>query len=351
MTPQQSGALRLLVVSSARRPWGAERSLRLLITDALRNGELRVDILTMSAQVEASFEGLPGVRFVRFHSGNGRAMDLIQAVKALHNAPSYDSILVFSIDLSPLAFLKFLTRWNRRTTYVLDVHDVPTNPLALVAHRILSKFYTRRVFISRYVARSFRGRLEEVVPRPFVMPTIADKAQANDRVRVGIVGRVDPEKRIELAIAAVELLPPQISLEVYGEPLADPEYSRGVIEYGSSRLGSRFTHHGREAPEHIFPNLDMVICCNPDEPSGRSIGEAMSWGLPVVVPDAGGAPEFVEDGVTGRLFASNDPASAAASILWILSSGSIEIGLRARQSIEKSQSVSVVAPVYVSAIK
>jgi glycosyltransferase involved in cell wall biosynthesis len=44
----------------------------------------------------------------------------------------------------------------------------------------------------------------------------------------------------------------------------------------------------------------------------------MAFGLPVVATAAGGIPEAVEDGVTGRLVAPRDPGALAAALAEVL---------------------------------
>jgi glycosyltransferase involved in cell wall biosynthesis len=44
---------------------------------------------------------------------------------------------------------------------------------------------------------------------------------------------------------------------------------------------------------------------------GRTVLEAMDFGVPVVVPDEGGSAELVQDGLTGLKYKANDPVSLA----------------------------------------
>jgi glycosyltransferase involved in cell wall biosynthesis len=59
----------------------------------------------------------------------------------------------------------------------------------------------------------------------------------------------------------------------------------------------------------------------------------MSMGLPVVVSRAGGAPELVEDGVTGLVVPARDPVALAEAMLRILRDSGLrnEMGLKARE--------------------
>ena len=50
------------------------------------------------------------------------------------------------------------------------------------------------------------------------------------------------------------------------------------------------------------------------EPFGQVVIEGMAGGLAVLAPNEGGPAEVIDDGVTGRLFASRDEGSLAAAM-------------------------------------
>ena len=71
----------------------------------------------------------------------------------------------------------------------------------------------------------------------------------------------------------------------------------------------------------IWPYLataDVFALASPMEALGIAVMEAMAAGLPVVVSNTGGLPEFVEEGVTGELFqpgAAGDLATKLTALL------------------------------------
>jgi glycosyltransferase involved in cell wall biosynthesis len=48
---------------------------------------------------------------------------------------------------------------------------------------------------------------------------------------------------------------------------------------------------------------------------GTSLLDAMAFGVPIVATEAGGIPEAVVDGVTGRLVPPRDPPALAAALV------------------------------------
>lgn len=141
-----------------------------------------------------------------------------------------------------------------------------------------------------------------------------------EEVVVGIVGRLQRWKRVELAIRALPALRqrvPGARLRVVGDafPGLDEDYP-GELRALAAELGVaaavEFTGEVADGAAEIA-RLDVLVHCAELEPFGLAPVEAMLHGVPVVVPDEGGPRESVRDGLDGlRVDPRDTPALAAA---------------------------------------
>jgi alpha-1,6-mannosyltransferase len=76
----------------------------------------------------------------------------------------------------------------------------------------------------------------------------------------------------------------------------------------------------RDALATALASADALVHGCPYETFGLSIAEAMASGLPVVVPDEGGAAEMADD-ASGETYASLDADDCARAILRVLARG------------------------------
>jgi len=125
-------------------------------------------------------------------------------------------------------------------------------------------------------------------------------------VLVGYVGRLAPEKRVDL-LGQVAALPGARLVIVGGGP-AEAALRRALP--GAVFPGPKY---GTELAE-AYASLDIFVHSGPRETFGQTLQEAAASGLPVVAPAAGGPRDIVTDGVTGYLVPPGVPGPLAAAV-------------------------------------
>ena len=68
----------------------------------------------------------------------------------------------------------------------------------------------------------------------------------------------------------------------------------------------------------LLPAFTLFCLSSHMEGLGTSLLDAMAFGLPIVATNAGGIPEAVEDGVTGRVVPARDPSRLAEALIELL---------------------------------
>lgn len=128
-----------------------------------------------------------------------------------------------------------------------------------------------------------------------------------------VVSRVDPIKRIDLLLDALDRHPPLAALnfQVYGTGW-DLEALRERAMRTHRQVN--FAGFSDRIPEAIQQSDALLHTC-PVEPFGLAILEAMAARVPVLVPDQGGAAGLVEPGISGFHFTAGDPDALAAALL------------------------------------
>jgi glycosyltransferase involved in cell wall biosynthesis len=131
-----------------------------------------------------------------------------------------------------------------------------------------------------------------------------------------VVSRVDPIKRVELLLDALDQTPEldQVSIRVLGTGWDLKALRARAAKRNPNVVFVGFTS---DVPDELAA-ADLLVHLCPNEPFGLAILEAMAAGVPVLVPNSGGAGSLVEDGATGFHFEANDAQSLADQIKTLL---------------------------------
>ena len=356
--------VRVLEVSFSRQVWGAELVSMELAAPLARHG---VD-LTLAAPPGGELEehwrrrGLPFVGLevpdrsgIRDRADGGRPGARALGTELLASASAVRAIsraarpfdLVRSNSLWAHLDCALAGRVSGRAV-ALDLHDLvrPGAGRALLGAAV--RLATVSTAISEAVADSVGGRARSRVE---VVPLAVDLARfgpgpASPEVRghlsadpgaplVGIVGRIDPEKGVEVLVRAMAMLTgpaARAHLVVVGSGgLAPDGYPERVREEAERALGTRVRFVGRmgDVPA-VLRALDVLVNASVAEPFGMSVLEAQACGVAVVGTRAGGIPDFVMDGDNGVLVSSGDADALSKALDALVTDTDLRTRLAAR---------------------
>ncbi|MCL7427970.1 glycosyltransferase family 1 protein [Streptomyces sp. YS415] len=128
----------------------------------------------------------------------------------------------------------------------------------------------------------------------------------NGELIVGYVGRLAPEKHIELLAGACRL--EGVRVVIVGDGPSRPGLEQTLP--GAVFLGRRTG----DDLARIFASLDVFAHTGPFETFCQTVQEAMASGVPVVAPAVGGPLDLVAHGHTGLLFPAGDAGAVREAV-------------------------------------
>jgi len=146
---------------------------------------------------------------------------------------------------------------------------------------------------------------------------------------VGYVGRLAPEKRVDLLAHLSGL--PGMRLVVVGDGPAEGRLRAALP-------GATFTGFlGGYELSRAYASLDVFVHTGADETFCQSVQEAMASGVPVVAPAAGGPLDLVTPGRTGLLYDPDSVYELRAAVMRLSVNRELreQYGLNARAEVER----------------
>lgn len=243
---------------------------------------------------------------------------------------------------------------GRRETLAVNYHNVTppefyaawNNPMARHQLRALHERADLAARTSLAVAVSAFNEAElrsagyartAVVPPAAIAPTAGvstprTPGPTGSGARWISVGRVAPNKGIELALMAVLVArahhDPDVTLQVIGRPVVSA-YSRALQRF-VDELGIReaVSFRGNVTDADLVAAMaasDVLIMASRHEGFGVPVIEAMTMGLPVVANREGALPEIVGD--AGLLVEATDPYALADAAAKVVADGELRTSL------------------------
>ncbi|GGA36341.1 glycosyltransferase [Pelagibacterium lentulum] len=173
------------------------------------------------------------------------------------------------------------------------------------------------VFVSQYsrqVHQGFFAHFEKspnaVIYNPIAKVPGSKRPRPADRpLTLGFIGQLSPHKGADLFVDTINADPGLRGVVAGAGP--EPFVTALKARADPQRLQFR----GFISPGELFEQIDaLVVPSRWNEPFGRVVIEAMSFGLPVLGANKGGIPELIEPGKTGELFDPESPDNLKEAI-------------------------------------
>lgn len=205
----------------------------------------------------------------------------------------------------------------------------PSHVVATLREAVLCAVADLVIVTTAEAAAYVRGRYRMQASRVAVVPNFVEierfeVARAPEPGRVVMVGRLTPEKRLDVAAAAAAAVD-GISLRLVGD---------GPLRPALAALGPAVVLDGPVAHERIpavLAHADLYLSTSRFEGHPKALLEAMAAGVPPVVAPAPGLVPLVEDGVTGYVARGMDPGAVRDALRRALADPARpDVGARAR---------------------
>jgi glycosyltransferase involved in cell wall biosynthesis len=144
---------------------------------------------------------------------------------------------------------------------------------------------------------------------------------------ISLVGRIDIWKGQDIFVQAAELLQkdlPNTEFRIYGEANTHDkktqDFEKKLRDFVTEKNVKNIVFCGQETREKIFSETDIIVhASTKPEPFGRTVLEALAFGVPVLASDDGGVREIL----AGNDFAEfrvepNNPRELAKKILFLV---------------------------------
>ncbi len=212
------------------------------------------------------------------------------------------AVAVYQTDLAGYARTYVGTGENTAWRRIRTVHSAADRTLApsTAALRDLEEHGVERVRLwPRGVDTArFRPELRDEPLRRSLAP--------DGELIVGYVGRLAPEKHVELLAGACAT--PGVRVVVVGDGPSEPSLRTALP--GAVFLGRRTG----DDLARIFASLDVFAHTGPYETFCQTVQEAMASGVPVIAPAAGGPLDLVDHGRTGLLVEPRDAEAVRGAV-------------------------------------
>lgn len=244
-------------------------------------------------------------------------------------------------------YYRLLINRNKKIPIMWWLHD-PPYVYENIDSTLIKEFDFSNLYVygaGRIATDSFRYKFGNIQPEilQFGINDTCTKVNYNksDLYSFISVGEIQNWKGMDLfAEAAFEILNSDAGAECDFRIIGNDQTKLAEIlkkKYGSD---SRVIFDGictRTRMEEKYEQADVYVCASRQETMSITVVEAMMHEIPCIVSDAAGIADYIENGINGLLFSSEDLNGLRNKMIWCLNhkKEATEIGKKGRQIYEK----------------
>ncbi|MEH7235707.1 glycosyltransferase family 4 protein [Bacillus sp. JJ1562] len=158
---------------------------------------------------------------------------------------------------------------------------------------------------------------------------VREKHQVSKKFTLTYVGRLAPEKNVDLLIEIAKSLPTEWSEQIQWLIVGDGPSRTKMEEDAPSNITFTGFLKGTELAE-VYAASDLFVFPSASETFGNVMLESMASGTPVIGVNAGGVKNVVQEGITGYLCEPGNSMEITNTILHLLEND----GVRNRMGME-----------------
>jgi glycosyltransferase involved in cell wall biosynthesis len=289
----------------------------------------------------AAYPGLETVLLDgRSGTGDGRRLAIRKAIRN-----SRAAIVVPGMMIDTFEVMRELKVQGSDVRLLAGLYGINTQVLLPLKHYqpILDQAFAVSRLTEQFLHRVCGMPADRVHYVPTGIPAARRMAsRVGDRpLRVGLIGRLDPEKRPMDLVGLLEQLDlRQIGYQVtvVGEGSLGQEVRLALEPWVDKRLVIRPPMSMADLYEHVYPQLDVALLFSPSEGVPNVLMEGMAHGVVPVTSDFRGrvAQGLIRHGETGLVFPVGDVAAAAECLSLLTKSTELHerVSRNARSAVE-----------------
>jgi glycosyltransferase involved in cell wall biosynthesis len=320
--------VKILHLISSGGMYGAEAVILTLMRE-LRTGPHRsaLGVFQNESQPQAQlYERAIGEGLETYSLGCRGQVDfsLVRAIRELVERCGADVVHAHGYKADVYVYLALR---GAKAAMVSTCHTWYDNDLALRVYGVVDRWVLRRFAGVAAVSDEVRQRLLKAGVRESRVVLVRNGIElgpfvqrvAREALCVGLVGRLDREKGVDVFLRAAAVVLQQLPRTRFVVAGDGPERASLEALLGELGLGERVRLVGREEDmAGFYASIDLLVSSSRQEGLPMALLEGMGSGLALVATRVGEVPTVVEQGRTGVLVAPEDVEALAGAMVGLL---------------------------------